>query len=250
MTRPSSTTDAPGTLHVVAVPIGHMDDLTIRARDILRTVDLIATEDPEATHALLAHHGIRRQDLGSVTSYHHANRDEKTATLCRRLQDGQSVALVVDTGTPAVYDPGAFLVRAARRLAIRIDAIPGPSALTAALSVSGLDTDRTIHLGRLPHRKAAAKALLRPLARLPYALVVFLDPRRLEAELGILADCLGDREACLCWNLTGPGEQLTVSPLSTLREIDEDRQDAAQATIVIASKTTARTRPRRRSRRT
>ncbi|MGH7250684.1 MAG: SAM-dependent methyltransferase, partial [Nitrospiraceae bacterium] len=122
-----------GTLYIVSTPIGNPDDITVRAVRILNKVAIVAAEDPRCSQALLAHHAITTP----LTSYHDLNKEEKTQVLIRRLEEGQSVALVSDAGTPVISDPGAFLVRQALASGIRVVPVPGPSAVLAALSASG-----------------------------------------------------------------------------------------------------------------
>ncbi len=218
---------AAGTLYVVAVPLSHPDDLTIRAARILESVEIIASEDPRATQALLAHHRLARPAAAPITSYHHDNRDEKTALLLDQLKSGHSVALVTDCGTPAIYDPGAFLVRAAAAGGIPVTPIPGPSALTAAVSVSGLEGDRIRFVGRLPATHAPRSRLLRELSGTVETLVIFLDPPHIRQQLADLGRYLGPRQACLCRNLGAAEEHLSYA---TLKDLDIRQGAASPAT--------------------
>jgi len=139
-----------GCLYVVATPIGNRDDITLRALDVLGSVDLIAAEDTRHTGRLLAHHGIK----GKLFPYHEHNETKCTPGLIRKIEDGQSVALVSDAGTPSVSDPGYILVREAAAKGLKIIPLPGASAAVAALSVAGLPTDSFIFIG-FPAKKKA-----------------------------------------------------------------------------------------------
>lgn len=211
--RPFSPSRAQqGTLYVVGVPIGEADDLTIRALHLLRSVDVIASEDPRATQVLLAHHGVGTP----ITSYHHEIRDEKTAILLDRLLAGQSVALVSDAGTPAVHDPGAFLVRAAHSRGLSVVPVPGPSAVTAALSVSGMNGDEMTFLGHLPTDRRRRHRMLQRLAGARGTLILFLDVARRRTMFRDLRTYLGNRPACLCRNLGLANEQVHRTALDSL----------------------------------
>lgn len=237
---PGSTTGVPGRLYVVAVPIGDPDDLSIRALRTLCAVDIIASEDPEATHRLLAHHraeaeGTAQEHQPSITSYGHDNRDDKTAVLISRLLEGQSVALVVDRGTPGVYDPGAYLVAAAHAHTIPVVSIPGPSALTAALSVSGLNGDQVEFVGTVPSTRASRLSLLRKLARSLSTTVLFGIRR---GHLRELAALFGPRAVCLCRNLGSAQEQVIRTKASALPDhVTASRADNAELwTLVLAGR--------------
>lgn len=243
---PGATTGAPGKLYVVAVPIGDPDDLSIRALRTLRAVDIIASEDPEATHRLLAHHRAQADDTApepqpSITSYGHDNRDDKTAVLISCLLEGQSVALVVDMGTPGVYDPGAYLVAATHDRTIPVVSIPGPSALTAALSVSSLNGDHVEFVGTVPSTRASRLSLLRRLARSPLTTVLFGIRR---SHLRELAALFGARAVCLCRNLGSAQEQVIRTKASALPDhVTASRADNAELwTLVLAGRPVQRRR--------
>ena len=149
---PESDPGNPGTLYVVATPIGHLDDITLRALKVLQAVDRIAAEDTRHTGRLLAHHGIQTP----LVSYHEHNERQRTAELLEDLARGLSIALVSDAGTPAISDPGYVLVHEAVQHGIAVSPIPGPSALVAALSAAGLPTDAFVFLG-FPPRKSGRR---------------------------------------------------------------------------------------------
>ncbi len=193
-----------GTLYVVSMPIGHPDDITLRALATLRHVTVVTSEDPRVTQALLAHHGI----TATITSYGPLNRDEKIRLLLHRLTQGQDVALVSDNGTPVIFDPGTRLVAAAHQAGIPVKAIPGPSTLTTAVAISGFSGDAIIFEGRLPstsHRLGQYLSLLRKERR---TLVFYVDPGALSRLLKTLAQIVPDRQVAIAMDLTTLRETL------------------------------------------
>ena len=167
----TTTSRPPGTLYVVSTPIGHPDDITLRALATLRRVTVIASEDPRVTQALLAHHGI----TATVTSYGPLNRHEKMLLLLHRLMQGQNVALVSDNGTPVIYDPGSLFVAAAHQAGIPVKAIPGPSTMTAAAAISGFSGDAIIFEGHLPSTSRRLAQYLSQLRKERRTLVFYVD---------------------------------------------------------------------------
>src|SRR5215468_4490690 len=193
-------TDAPalpGGLYVVSTPIGNLRDITLRALEVLAAADLIACEDTRVTRKLLDHYAIATP----LTPYHEHNAAEARPKLLARLAAGAAVALVSDAGTPLVSDPGYKLVRAARAQGAPVSAVPGPSAVLAALTVSGLPTDRFLFAGFLPAKEGQRRARIAELRRIPATLVLFETGPRLAAALGDLAAGLGTREAAICREL-------------------------------------------------
>ncbi len=204
-----------GTLHVVATPIGNLEDLSPRALDTLRAVAAVCAEDTRRTRQLLAHFGIERP----LVALHEHNEDEMAGRLVARLQAGESLALVSDAGTPLVSDPGFRLVRAAREAGIRVSPVPGPSALVAALSVAGLPSDRFAFEGFLPAKAGARRARLAALAGEPRTLLFYESAHRIEEAL---ADCVaafgGERPAVLARELTKLFETVLDGTLAQLHE--------------------------------
>lgn len=187
-----------GILYVVATPIGNLEDITLRARRILEEVDLIACEDTRHTRKLLAHLGLATP----LTSYYREKEQYKTEKLLDKLRGGLDIALVSDAGTPSLSDPGAVLIREARSAGLPVIPVPGPSALTAAVSVAGLEADGFFFGGFPPAKQGQREKLFRRLAALPYPLVFYESPHRIKA---CLRDCLaifGDRPAMLFRELT------------------------------------------------
>jgi 16S rRNA (cytidine1402-2'-O)-methyltransferase len=215
-------------LHVVATPIGNLEDVTVRALRVLGDVDLVACEDTRRTGALLRAHGIRT----ALTSYFEHNERWKGPRILEALRSGRSVALVSDAGTPGISDPGYRLVREAREAGLPVVPIPGASAATAALSVSGLPTDRFLFVGFLPARPGPRRRALAELATSRPTLVVYESPVRILASLKAMAEVLGDREAFLCREATKAHEEYLRGPLLDIRE-HLARRETVRGEIVL-----------------
>ena len=189
----------PGVLYVVATPIGNLGDISERALRTLREADVVAAEDTRHSRSLLAHFGIQRRLL----SLHEHNEEARLTSLLGELAAGASVALISDAGTPLISDPGYRLVREARRAGVRVLAVPGPSSLTAALSVAGLPTDRFCFEGFLPAKGEARRRRLKALATESRTLIFLESAHRIESMAADLARVLGeDRELAVCRELT------------------------------------------------
>jgi 16S rRNA (cytidine1402-2'-O)-methyltransferase len=202
----------PGILYVVATPIGNLEDVTLRAIRVLREVSVIAAEDTRRTARLLQHYSISTP----TTSLHEHNERARTPALIRRLEEGQSVALVSDAGTPIVSDPGAFLVAEAHRAGIRVEPVPGPSAAIAALSASGFSAGQVLFVGFPPSRSKDRKIWLQELADEARIIVLFEAPHRIRDTLVDIQHLLGDRPIMLGRELTKLHEQLAVRPISQI----------------------------------
>ena len=219
----------PGTLFVVSTPIGNLEDITLRALRTLREVAVIAAEDTRRTAILL-----RRYEIGTPTiSFHDHNERTRTAELVRRLIDGESVALVSDAGTPLVSDPGVRLVRAAIEHGVPVEAIPGPSAVMTALTVSGMATDRFTFLGFAPARQGERARWLESMKNLPGTLVFFEAPHRIRASLEALRDVLGDRHIVLARELTKAHETVTRGNVSEILAGEVDAR--GEYTILVSA---------------
>jgi 16S rRNA (cytidine1402-2'-O)-methyltransferase len=218
-----------GVLYVVATPIGNMDDITLRALRVLREVDLVAAEDTRRTRVLLAHHGIARP----VTSYYDAVERKKTPALVTRLMSGARIALVTDAGTPGIADPGYHLVRGALAAGVPVVPVPGPSALTALVSVAGLPAERFVFEGFLPSRAGQRSARLRALAAEPRAMVFYEAARRLDAFLADAEEILGDREAVVGRELTKRFEEAVRGRLSEVRRRFAEGEAARGEVVVL-----------------
>ncbi|MTW18076.1 16S rRNA (cytidine(1402)-2'-O)-methyltransferase [Rhodoplanes serenus] len=224
-------------LHVVATPIGHLEDVSLRALTTLAGADLIACEDTRVTRKLLGRYAITRP----LTPYHEHNAAEARPRLLARLHDGAAVALVSDAGTPLVSDPGFRLVRAAREAGIAVTAVPGPSAVLAALAVAGLPTDRFFFEGFLPVRSAARQARIAEIAAIPATLVLFETGPRVAAALADLAAGLGAREAAVCRELTKLHEEVRRGDLAALADAyaADDAERRGEFVLVIGPPATA-----------
>ena len=210
----------PGTLFVVATPIGNLEDITVRALRILREVSLIAAEDTRRTAHLLARHAIATP----TTSLHEHNEAGKSASLIERLRGGDHVALVSDAGTPTVSDPGGQLIRAAIDAGIRVEPIPGPSAVLAALAASGLPTDSFSFLGFPPTRAKDRKSWFAQVKRIAGTVVFFEAPHRIRETMSELQRTVGDCPVAIGRELTKVHEELVRGPISeALAHLSDDR---------------------------
>jgi 16S rRNA (cytidine1402-2'-O)-methyltransferase len=219
-----------GTLYIVATPIGNLADLSPRARDVLAAVDLIAAEDTRLTRRLLSHSGIatRQQSL------HEHNEQQRVPQLIETLKSGRSVALVSDAGTPLISDPGFRLVAAAQASGIAVSPIPGPSALTAALSAAGLPTDRFCFEGFLPAKKAARRDRIAALQAETRTVVFYESVHRIQDCIADLAAVLGnDRPAFIGREISKQFEQCVSADLGTLRAMLGDGRLPAKGEFVV-----------------
>jgi 16S rRNA (cytidine1402-2'-O)-methyltransferase len=219
-----------GTLHVVAVPIGNPEDISLRAIATLKAVAVVAAEDTRHFATLARHHGIEARTV----SYHDHNEEARTRELVGRLGAGEDVALVSDAGTPLVSDPGYRLVRAAVEAGLDVTVVPGPSAVTTALAGSGLPPHPYRFIGFLPRAAGARRAALDAVAADDATLVAFEAPHRLADALRDALAALGDRPACLARNLTKPHERWQRGALASLvTELEAEGDVRGECTIVI-----------------
>ena len=218
-----------GHLYVVGTPIGNLGDLSDRARETLAAVDLVAAEDTRRTGKLLAHAGIRARML----SLFEGNERQRIDELLERLSEGATVALVSDAGMPAVSDPGFRLLRAAVDAGIGISVVPGPSAVTAALVVSGLPTDRWVFEGFLPRRPSERRSRLRALAHDPRTVVLFESPLRVVTLLRDVLVELGDRRAAVARELTKIHEEVLRGRVSEVLAMLLDSEPRGEIVVVL-----------------
>jgi 16S rRNA (cytidine1402-2'-O)-methyltransferase len=218
-----------GRLVLVGTPIGNLGDLTERGREALAAADLVAAEDTRRTGKLLAHLGIEAR----MVSLFEGNERERTERLMGELRGGATVALVSDAGMPSVSDPGFRLVRACAEEGIDVTVVPGPSAVTAALAVSGLPTDRWVFEGFLPRREAERRARLRELADEPRTVVLFESPRRLVATLREVLEELGDRRVAVARELTKLHEEVVRGRLSEVLESLDGTEPKGEVVVVL-----------------
>jgi 16S rRNA (cytidine1402-2'-O)-methyltransferase len=219
----------PPGLHVVATPIGNLGDVTLRALAALAGADLIACEDTRVTRKLVDRYGIDTP----LTPYHDHNAAKARPLLLRRLAEGAAIALVSDAGTPLVSDPGFKLVREAQEAGHAVTALPGPSAVLAALTIAGLPTDQFFFGGFLPPKQAARRARIAELARIPATLVLFESGPRVADTLADLAAGLGQREAALCRELTKLHEEVRRGDLATLAQGSAGGEVRGEFVLVI-----------------
>ncbi len=219
----------PGTLYIVSTPIGNLEDITLRALNVLKAVQIIAAEDTRHTQKLLRHYNIHTPQ----TSYHDHNKEEKGEILISKLKKGNDIALVSDAGTPGISDPGYYLINRAIEEGITVTPIPGPTASIAALSVSGLPTDSFVFEGFLPAKKVARQKRLRELSTERRTLILFETPHRLLPALKDLMELLGDRKIVLTRELTKIFEEVIRGKISEMIDKVEGRRLKGEITIIL-----------------
>ena len=219
-----------GTLYVVATPIGNMADITLRAIRVLGEVDVIAAEDTRTTRKLLSHHGIRTP----LVSYHDHNETLRTPELLKRLQSGESVAVVSEAGTPSISDPGYRLIEASIAAGVKVEPIPGASALLAAIVVAGLPADSFVFEGFLPRRASERKSRLAGLVAEKRTIVFFESPHRLDSSLADMVEAFGgDRRVALCRELTKLHEEVRRDTLGKLAAAVQRTPVKGEIVIVV-----------------
>lgn len=221
------------TLYVVGTPIGNLEDMTDRARRVLAEVDLIAAEDTRVTRQLLSHFAIATP-LATYTDAYFRKKAERLGEVLATLERGRNVALVSDAGMPGLSDPGFELVQAAITGGHRVEVIPGPSAITAALVVSGLPADRFLFLGFLPRKSGERRAALAEVAEEPATLVMFESPHRVADALEDLLAVLGDRPAAAARELTKRYEEVWRGTISGALAQFRSTPARGEVTLVIA----------------
>jgi len=222
-----------GTLYIVSTPIGNREDITLRALRILKEVDLIAAEDTRHTGLLLRHFGIQTP----LTSYFEGNELKKKEFILSKLKQGNQIALVSDAGTPGISDPGFRLIQRAIENQILVVPIPGPSAVIAALSVSGLPTDAFLFKGFLPHKSKKKRDLLKQSGEAKETLIFYESPYRLSETLNDILEILGDREMVLTRELTKVYEEVLRGKVSEIQTQIGEHQLKGEITLVISGKT-------------
>lgn len=220
----------PGTLYVVATPLGNLKDITLRALEVLKNSDLIAAEDTRRTQKLLAAYDLHVP----LTSYHEHNKQAKSRVLIERLLRGEKVVLVTDGGTPGISDPGQELVRQARGAGIPISPIPGPSAVTCALSVSGMEGGAFIFLGFLPRRRSRRRRILEETAARGRTVVLYESPYRIKKLLTEIRELLGDIDVFLTRELTKIHEELLSGTVSQVLQGLGDKEVLGEITLILA----------------
>jgi len=227
----SGTTALGGTLYIVATPIGNLDDITLRALEILRTVDVVAAEDTRQTGILLKAHGIPTR----LMSYHEHNERQRAGQLIEKLKAGRAVAVVSDAGTPTISDPGYRLVSAASAAGIDVVPLPGVSAATAALSVSGLPTDAFTFIGFPEKKTGKLTKQLAALADRRETLIFYESPRRVVGLLKAVLECMGDRPVVLAREMTKQFEEFIRGPVSqVISQLDARSGVKGECTLLVS----------------
>ena len=230
MVRPETGPGA-GTLYIVATPLGNKNDITLRALNILGTVNLIAAEDTRKTRRFLARHDIKN----SFISYHEHNEDRRTPKLIDRLVNGDSIALVSNAGTPSISDPGYRLIQTAISKNINVIPIPGVSAVTAALSVAGLPTDTYIFAGFLSKQKSKRLKQITELATAQCTMIFYESPKRILATIEEIITTIGNRQAVLAREMTKLHEEFVRGSLLEILDILKHRSEIkGECTLVVA----------------
>ena len=223
-------------LYVVSTPIGNLEDISLRAINVLKDVDLIACEDTRTTKKLLSRYGIKKP----LTSYHEHNEEARAKELVAQIERGKSIALVSDAGTPGVSDPGFRLVRLASDEGIKIVPLPGPSALLAALSVSGLPTSSFSFFGFPPRSKKKLLEFVESVKYYPETLIFYESPKRIVKTLEYMLEVLGDRHASLSREITKIHEETLRGSISDIvAELKRRKNIKGEITLVIEGNTSS-----------
>lgn len=218
-----------GTLYLVATPIGNLQDISFRALEILKSVDIIACEDTRRTIKLLNHFSIKKQ----LVSYHEHNEKQRAEELAKLLEKGKSIAVVSDAGTPAICDPGFNLVQKAHETGARVIPVPGTAAFVNALIISGLPTDSFFFGGFLPAKKNDRRKRLEEVRNIPATLIFYETPHRIEKSLTDCLDVLGNRNAVLVRELTKIHEETIRGSLRSLIETLGQKPVKGEIVLVI-----------------
>ena len=229
MPEPSFPPLRPGTLYLVATPIGNFEDVTLRAVRTLKECDVIAAEDTRHTGQLLRHYGISKP----LVSYFRFNEATRSGEFIERLKRGEKVALVTDAGSPGISDPGERIVRAALAAGLRVEPVPGPSALVAALTASGLPTDEFHFLGFLPHKSGPRRKILERLKQIGGTLILYESPYRIEKLLLELSEIFPDRSVVLARELTKRFEEFLRGSPAQLLTVTKSRVLKGEIVVLI-----------------
>ena len=219
-------------LYIVATPIGNLDDITFRAVDVLKNVDVILCEDTREALKLLNHLGIKKR----LISYYRDNERDRLKIALSLLLEGRDVALICDRGTPGVSDPAYLLVREAYKNNIPVTPVPGPSALTAAMSVCGLPTDRIVFYGFLPRKKGKKRKIMEELREREETIIFYESVHRVKETLGFIKEVFPDREMTLCRELTKKFEEIKTGNVSDVFEYYKDKEPKGEFVIIIRGK--------------
>lgn len=228
--------DSQGILYVVATPVGNLGDITLRAIDVLKEVDLVVAESTSRALKLFNHYGIKNTIL-AISSY---NEERRSAGIIRSLKAGRKVALITAAGTPCISDPGSILVSKCVEESIDVCAVPGASAVAALVSVSGLFADRFVFYGFLPLKKGKRKKALEELSSLVYPVVFYESPRRIEETLGYVLDIMGDRKVVMVKEMTKLFERTYRGTVSEVIEEISGEEKRGEYAFMVAGTGTQR----------
>ncbi len=220
----------PGTLYLVATPIGNLEDMTLRALRTLKECDVVAAEDTRRTGQLLHHFGISK----ALLSYFQFNEARRSEEILERLRRGEKVALVTDAGSPGISDPGERVVKAATAAGLRVESVPGPCALVAALTASGLPAEEFHFIGFLPHKSGQRRRELERLKSMAGTLVLYESPYRVEKLLGELNDLFAERQVVLARELTKKFEEHLRGTPAQLLEVLKQRSLKGEFVVMVA----------------
>src|SRR5882724_262531 len=218
-----------GTLYLVATPIGNLEDSTLRALRTLKECDVVAAEDTPRTGQLLKHFGISKRML----SYFQFNEARRSEEIIERLRDGEKIALVTDAGSPGISDPGERVVRAARHAGLRVESVPGPCALVAALTASGLPSDEFHFIGFLPHKSGQRRKQLEGMKAFGGTLILYESPYRIGKLLGELQEILPERPVVLARELTKKFEEYLRGTPQELLELTKTRALKGEFVVLV-----------------
>lgn len=221
-----------GTLYVVATPIGNLQDITIRAVEVLRNVDFVVAENSARALKILNHFDIHKSIL-SINSY---SEERKSKNITERIGRGESCALVTSAGTPCISDPGNIIVKRCHEMGLNVCAVPGPSAAVSAVSISGLFADHFVFFGFLPQKRSKVKKVLNELALVSYPVIFFESPRRVVKTLHIIHEEWGDREAVLFKEMTKMYEEVLRGSIEDLIARLGSQELRGEYTIIVAGR--------------
>ncbi len=221
-----------GKLYLIPTPIGNLKDITLRALDTLKTVDLIACEDTRQSLKLLNHFGIKK----TLISYHKHNENGKSEDIIKRLLDGQNIAVISDAGTPGISDPGAVIAKRCIEEGIEFEVYPGATAITTALVYSGLDTDKFIFIGFLSRENKERKETMNSLMDRQETIILYEAPHRIQSTLNFIREVLGNRRIAVCKELTKLHETILRGTVEECIEYYEENAPRGEYVIVISGK--------------
>jgi 16S rRNA (cytidine1402-2'-O)-methyltransferase len=221
-----------GILYVVATPIGNLKDITLRAVEVLGEVDFVVAESRERALKLLSHLNIRKP----ITTINTYSEENKAKSIIDQLRKGKKAALITAAGTPCISDPGDKVVRKSYEAGIEVQAVPGPSAAIAALSISGLSPDRFVFYGFLPQKKGKKKKVLAELLSGPYPVVLFESPRRVVETLTVIQEEAGERMVVIYREMTKLYEEVIRGSVSEVRETVSGAETRGEYTLIVEGK--------------